>query len=156
MSLSVKFNPSNSTIRLNGRLVSLHCHHYNCGLLKTIEELPGMDGRSIFIETVAEEFYKPFRDRLADDLAGFSVHELLQEAEEAYRFMGFGRLDLGNLTKDGGVVYADSSYYVVGWLAKYGRRFTPVCHFTCGYIKAILAAIFDVRPDVYDVTEEEW
>jgi hypothetical protein len=67
--------------------------------------------------------------------------------------MGFGRLDLSNLTENGGSVYADSSYYVISWLAKYGRRETPVCYFTCGFVAGILAAIFDVGVHAYEVKE---
>ena len=41
---SPKFDPDNNIIEFNGSLISLHCHHYNCGLLKTIEEISGIDG----------------------------------------------------------------------------------------------------------------
>jgi len=150
---SLKFDPDNNIIEFNGSLISLHCHHYNCGLLKTIEEIAGIDGHSVIVETAAEEFCSNFKKLLSTQLNGASPDKALQEASELYRFMGFGRLDLSNLTERGGYAYADSSYYVVAWLAKYGRRDTPVCYFTCGFIAGILGAIFDVTPHTYEVKE---
>jgi predicted hydrocarbon binding protein len=155
MLLSPKFDPDNNIIEFNGSLISLHCHHYNCGLLKTIEEIADINGHSVIVETAAEEFYSNFKKLLSTQLNGASPDKALQEASELYRFMGFGRLDLSNLNEGGGSAYADSSYYVLAWLAKYGRRETPVCHFTCGFIAGILGAIFDVTPHTYIVKETQ-
>jgi predicted hydrocarbon binding protein len=150
---SLKFDSDNNIIEFNGSLVSFHCHHYNCGLLKTIEEIPNIDGHGVIIETAAEEFFQKFKQMLAGESKEISPVKALEKAEELYRFMGFGSLDLSKLTESGGTAYADSSYYVVAWLAKYGRRETPVCYFTCGYIAGILGAIFDAAPHTYKVKE---
>lgn len=150
---SPKFDPDHNIIEFNGSLISLHCHHYNCGLLKTVEELADIDGHSVIVETAAEELFSNFKKLLSTQLKHASPDKALEAASELYRFMGFGRLDLSGLTERGGTAYADSSYYVVAWLAKYGRRETPVCHFTCGFIAGILGAIFDVAPQTYSVTE---
>jgi predicted hydrocarbon binding protein len=152
---SPRFDADHNIIEFNGALISLHCHHYNCGLLKTIEEIPHIDGYAVIVETAAEEFSANFKQLLSKQPSGGSPDKALQEASELYRFMGFGRLDLSNLTERGGHAYADSSYYVTSWLAKYGRRETPVCHFTCGFISGILGAIFDVTPHTYEVKETQ-
>jgi predicted hydrocarbon binding protein len=151
---SPKFDPENNIIEFNRSLISLHCHHYNCGLLKTIEEIADIDGHALIAETAAEEFYSNFKEILATQSA-LSPDKALQEASELYRFMGFGRLDLTNLNEDGGYAYADSSHYVVAWLAKYGRRDTPVCYFTCGFIAGILGAVFDAGPRTFMVKENQ-
>ena len=150
-----KFDPDRNIIEFDGSLISLHCHHYNCGLLKTIEEISQVDGHALIVETAAEEFFANFKQLLSEELKGASPDRALQEASELYRFMGFGRLDLSRLTADGGSAHADSSYYVVAWLAKYGRRETPVCYFTSGFIAGILGAIFDVTPYTYEVKETQ-
>jgi len=155
MAPALKFDSDHNTIEFNGSLVSLHCHHYNCGLLKTIEEVPLVDGHAVIIESAAEEFFVNFKQYLSRELEGVSADRALHEASELYRFMGFGRIDLSGLTAQGGMAYADSSYYVTAWLAKYGRRVTPVCYFTCGFIAGILGAIFDVPPHTYEVTETQ-
>jgi predicted hydrocarbon binding protein len=150
---SLKFDSDNNIIEFNGVLASFHCHHYNCGLLKAIEEIPSIDGQGVIKETAAEEFFQNFKQIMAGESKEISPVKALEEAEELYRFMGFGRLDLSKLTESGGIAYADSSYYVVSWLAKYGRRETPVCYFTCGYIAGILGVIFDATPYTYEVKE---
>ncbi len=155
MTYSPKFDPKNSTIELNGALVSLHCHHFNCGLLKALEEIPGMDVHDIWVKVAAEEFYKNFKTHLAQKGKEYSIKTALREASELYRFMGFGTIDLREIGPEGGTAYSDSSYFVVGWLAKFGRRKDPVCFLTCGFLAGIMAAIFDAGPDDYAVRETE-
>ena len=153
MAPSLEFDSDHNVIEFNGSLISLHCHHYNCGLLKTFEEIPQVDGRAAIVETAAEEFFVNFRQLLSRASESVSPDKALQEASELYRFMGFGRLDLSGLTARGGIAYSDSSYYVTSWLAKYGRRKTPVCYFTCGFIAGIVGAVFDGTPYTYEVKE---
>ena len=148
-----KFDSDRNVIEFDGSLISLHCHHYNCGLLKTIEEISGVDGHTVIVETAAEEFFANFKQLISRELGAVSLDRALQKASELYRFMGFGSLDLSRLTADGGSAYADSSYYAIAWLAKYGRRETPVCYFTSGFIGGILGAIFDGTPHTYEVKE---
>ena len=155
MPFSLKFNPINNTIHLNGKPVSLHCHHYNCGILKAIEEIPMIDGFKMFVEASSEEFYRNFEPYLSSKSGGVSTEAALKNAAELYHLMGFGKLDLSELNENGGKAYADSSYFVVGWLAKYGRSSTPVCYLTCGFIAGILAAIFNAEPSNYEVKETE-
>lgn len=155
MTFATEFDPSRNIMTLSGVPVSLHCHHFNCGLLKVIEKFPQVDAHGILIRTAAEEFFRNFRNHLAGKPPDFSVTEALREAAGFYRFLGFGRLELSGLGKDGGTAYADSSYFVVGWLAKYGRRQAPVCYVACGFITGILAAVFDVLPEDYAVCETE-
>lgn len=155
MTFTTKFDPAHNIMTLNGVPVSLHCHHYNCGLLQVIENFPRIDAHDILIRTAAEEFYNNFRNYLADQLQDCTVADALQKAAELYRVMGFGRIELSQLNENGGTASSDSSYFVVGWLAKYGRRPDPVCYVTCGFIAGILAAVFNALPDAYEVQETD-
>ncbi|WP_457572254.1 V4R domain-containing protein [Desulfovulcanus sp.] len=152
---SLTFDPDNNILRLNDEPVSLHCHFFNCGLLKALEEIPYIDGLSILREEAAKQFYVNFKKLIERAGQESSPESLLKDAAELYRFMGFGRLDLSKLTRTGGTAWADSSYYVVGWLAKYGKRTSSVCHLTCGFISGIMAAIFDTPLGHYEVEETE-
>jgi len=154
MTFPLHFDPDHNLIEFNGELMSFHCHHFNCGLLKAIEEITVIDGHAIIKETAAEQFFIHFKDILSNEKQR-SLDQNLRKASELYRFMGFGRLDLSRLTAEGGTASADASYYVVSWLAKYGRRTTPVCYFTCGFIAGILAAIFEADPYTYKVEETQ-
>ena len=155
MPFSLEFNPFKNTIHLNRKPVSLHCHHYNCGLLKTIEEISTIDGHGLIIEAAAAEFHKNFKSYLSGEPGELLPAVALNKAEELYHLIGLGRLDLSKLDKNGGKAYADSSYFVIGWLAKYGRKSTPVCYLTCGFIAGILSAIFNAEPSDYEVKETE-
>lgn len=155
MTIATKFDPARNIMTLNGVPVSLHCHHYNCGLLQVIEKFPQINAHTIFISTAAEEFFNNFKNCLAGRPQDFTVADALQAASDLYRYMGFGRIDLSHLGENGGIAYSDSSYFVVGWLAKYGRRKIPVCYETCGFIAGILAAVFNFSPDTYAVKETE-
>ena len=149
----ITFDSDNNIIKFGESLISFHCHHYNCGLLKAIEEIDGIDGHGVIAETAAEEFFAAFKQILAHKSKPVPPDKALQEASDLYRLMGFGRLNLSKLTAQGGIAHADSSYYAVSWLAKYGRRDTAVCYFTCGHIAGILGVVFDAGPHTYKVKE---
>jgi len=151
--MRLEFDSANNTIALDGDPVSLHCHHYNCGLLKTIEDIPGIDGPALFARTAAEEVFQVFRKRYLNTAGETPPEETLARASELYSFMGFGKIDLARAGARGGVVRASSSYFVTAWLAKYGRRQTPLCHFTCGFITGVLAAVFRTVPEAYRAAE---
>lgn len=153
MTFTTEFDPARNIMTLNGIPVSLHCHHYNCGLLKVAEKFPQVDAHGILVRTAAEEFYRNFKKHLAGQPGGFTAAGALREAAGFYRFLGFGRLDLRLLGEDGGTAFSDSSYFVVGWLAKYGRRQIPVCYVTCGFIAGVLAVVFNGAPETYEVRE---
>jgi hypothetical protein len=109
MTITTRFDAAHNVITLNGVPVSLHCHHYNCGLLRVIEDIPGIDARNILIKTAAEEFFDNFRIYLADQMPDCTEVEALQKASDLYRTMGFGRIDLSCVGKDGGTAFSDSS-----------------------------------------------
>lgn len=153
--MKVSFASDQNIIKLDGVMVSLHCHHYNCGLVKVLEEMKGINAREIIIQVATEEFYVNFKNYMSNNLEGETVREKMDAAAELYRIMGFGRLDLSGLSEFGGLVRSDSSYYVTGWLAKYGRRTTPVCHLTCGFISGIMAAIYGLTVGKYTVEEKK-
>jgi predicted hydrocarbon binding protein len=151
----LEFDSESNILKLDGIEVSLHCHHYNCGLVKALEEMEGIDARSIIIQAAQEEFYDKFTRYVLNHLSDRTAEEKLKAAAELYRFMGFGRLDLSELNESGGKAFADSSYYVTGWLAKYERRSIPVCHLTCGFLSGVLSAVYEKSIDTYRVEETQ-
>ncbi|MCD6319230.1 MAG: 4-vinyl reductase [Candidatus Desulfofervidaceae bacterium] len=148
-----RFSPEKNLISVSGALVSLHCHHFNCGLLKAIEELKGIDGLTLFVKTTEEVYRHFFSDYLKQHPELTTPADKLQAASEMYYAFGFGKLNLSNLNEQGGTAKATSSYYVTAWLAKYGRRHTPVCYFTCGFIAGVLESVFTKPIGSYKVKE---
>ncbi len=145
------FEADKNILKLDGIPVSLHCHHFNCGLIKAIEQIDYIRGIDIYVKEAAKCFERYFKriwkDRNLDD------SEMLDSAELLYRFMGYGRIDLSALSQGEGIVTSDSSYFVVGWFAHYGKRDTPVCHLTRGFLKGMLAALFERDIDDFNVKE---
>lgn len=149
------FDSESNILKLDGIEVSLHCHHYNCGLVKALDEIEGIDARSIIIHAAQEEFHENFARYILNHLRSAPAGEKLKAAEEFYRLMGFGHIDLSGLGESGGKAYADSSYYVTGWLAKYERRATPVCHLSCGFLGGILSAVYGKPSGTYSIEEAQ-
>ncbi len=149
------FYPTANQIELEGSLVSLHCHHFNCGLLKVFEELKGIDGISLLEKTAEEVFYQFFPSYLCRHPEINTPAQKLEAAAALYHFLGYGLLDLGALTPKGGKAKAYSSYYVTAWLAKYGRRSQKICYFTCGFLAGVLAVIFERPLFSYRVIEQK-
>ncbi len=133
--------------------ISLHCHHFNCGLINAIEAIDYFDAIEIYINEAAKCFYEYFKNILT--IKNYSVNKALSIAQDIYRFMGYGRIDLSELINGYGTATSDSSYFVVGWFAIYGNRDKPVCYLTRGFIKAIVAAIFDIDINVVKVVETQ-
>ncbi|MDP3028454.1 MAG: V4R domain-containing protein [Deltaproteobacteria bacterium] len=150
----VCFDPNLNIMKLDGVMVSLHCHHYNCGLVKALEEIAEINAMEVFVRAATEEFYLNFNNYILSLEKDKTDRDKLEAAVEMYRFMGFGRIDISQLNETGGKAWANSSYYVVGWLAKYGRRQTPVCYLTRGFLAGILAAIYGRMIDDYKVEED--
>lgn len=150
----VCFDPNLNIMKLDGVMVSLHCHHYNCGLVKALEEIAEINAMEVFVRAATEEFYLNFNNYILSLEKDKTDRDKLEAAVELYRFMGFGRIDISQLNETGGKAWANSSYYVVGWLAKYGRRQTPVCYLTRGFLAGILAAIYGRMIDDYKVEED--
>lgn len=150
-----KFYPEKNLIEFEGSLISLHCHHFTCGLLKGLEELKEIDGLNLFVKTTEEVYHYFFSDYLKRHPEIKTIEDKLQVASEMYYAFGYGILDLSNLTENGGIAKARSSYYVTAWLAKYGRKYSPVCYFTCGFIAGILEVIFNKPLRTYKVKETD-
>ncbi len=143
----IRFEADKNLLYMDDIPISLHCHYFNCGLINAIEAIDYFDGIDIYIHEAAKCFYEYFKRILVVDDEISSIEKALKRAEDIYRFMGYGRIDLSKLITGEGIATSDSSYFVVGWLAIYGKRDKPVCHLTRGFIKAVLATIFkkDIR-----------
>jgi predicted hydrocarbon binding protein len=149
----IDFDLESNILELADVKVSLHCHHYNCGIIMALEEIKEIDVHSIIVQAASEEFYKNFARYIRNRFIDRTADEKLKAASELYRFMGFGRLDLSDLDESGGKAYADSSHYVIGWLAKYERRSAPVCYLTCGFLGGVLSAVYEKSLTTYSVEE---
>lgn len=141
-----KFNREKNIIEIAGTEMTIHCHHYNIEVQRTLEFTDYVDGPKMMKRAAEEVFYKQFTRYL--DVNG--VEDNLGAAAEMYRTFGLGRLDFSGLDK--GLVRAPASHIALGWRMKYGERGEPGCHVTAGYVAGIMRAINHER---YEVEERQ-
>jgi hypothetical protein len=138
---------------LSGQPVAIHCHHYNINLHKTLEDTLGQEGVRLIYQSAEEAIYYGIQELLAHYSEIRTVKSKLEIATILYQNCGLGILHPQNIDATGGYIVSPSSHHVTGWLAKHGRRNKPGCHFSCGWIAGMLAAIHDKPVGFYQVTE---
>ena len=126
----------------SGQPFAMHCHHYNINLQKTLEDTLGEEGIQLIVRSAEESGFNNFRN-LVDQFSYLkTIKSKLEIAATMYQNYGLGIIHLQNIDTDGGRIISPSSHHVTGWLAKHGRRKTPGCHFTRGWVAGVLAVIF--------------
>jgi len=140
---------------LSGQPITMHCHHYNINLQKTLEDTLGKEGIQLLYDSVEYANYHDFRSLLAQYTQIKTLKSKLEMASVLYQNSGFGVLRFHEVGPQGSKVFSPSSHHVTGWLAKHGRRDTPGCHFARGWIAGGLEAIFQYEPGYFVVDEQQ-
>lgn len=161
MEKEIKFTPTkefdikNCTLKVADRSVMAHCHYFMDGVLKTILEIKEIDGGGIYKEQAEKAYAETLRGYLGVHPEIKTEKEKLALAQNMYTAYGFGKLTLDGLTEEGGKAHSDSSFFVTGWLARYGRYDKPLCFFASGFIAGALSVIFDKSTGAYSVKENQ-
>jgi hypothetical protein len=79
----------------------------------------------------------------------------LELAATSYQYCGLGIIKFTQIGPEGGKIVSPHSHHVTGWLAKFGKRETPGCFFSRGWIAGALAVIYDKPCGYYRVDELE-
>lgn len=142
-------------IVLSGIPTAMHCHHYNINLQKMLEDTLGNEGIVLMFRSAEEAGYKSFCAFIHRFNRIRTVKSKLEFASTIFQHCGLGIIHFQDVSENGGSIVSPSSHHVTGWLAKFGRRQTPGCHFSRGWIAGVLAAIFDRPLGFYDVEEQK-
>lgn len=140
---------------LSGHPVAIHCHHYNINLQKTLEESLGEDGPRLIYQSAEAAAYDQLKSMLQQYRGIKTVQSKLEMFAIVYQNSGLGIIHPQIVENGTGTVSSPSSHHVTGWLAKHGRRHTPGCHFTCGWLAGALAAVFSRVPGTVAVKETQ-
>lgn len=149
------FDAENNTIIVAGATMVFHCHHYNGHLQRNLENSGFVDAATVIARSVAKSINNAIKHYVAVHPELDTPQGKLQVAAEMAKTFGYGALDLSQLNESGGTAWANSSHFATGWLAKWGQRETPGCHFMAGYIAGALAAAYNQPLDHYHVEETE-
>lgn len=137
----------------SGQPFAMHCHHYNINLQRTLEDTLGEEGVALLFRSAEEANFANFQfllgqyGRLRTEKSKFEMASIL------FQNCGMGIIHFQQVDENGGVLVSPASHHVTGWLAKHGRRDTPGCHFTRGWIAGALEAIYGKSPGHYTVQE---
>ena len=139
---------------LAGQPVAMHCHHYNINLQKTVEDALGDEGVRLLFSSVEEASYVSFRQLLDRYPQIKTLKSKVEMAAILFQNCGLGVLHFNRVRPVGGNVVSPSSHHVTGWLAKHGKRDTPGCHFTRGWMAGALEVIYNRPLGFYTVEEK--
>ncbi len=140
---------------LSGLPIAMHWHHYKINLHKTLEDTLDGDGVRMLYEAAEEASFMGFKFFLDQYGRIKTIKSRLELAATIYQNCGLGIIHFKKIGPRGGRVISTSSHHVTGWLAKHGRRETPGCHFSRGWIAGILEVIYNRNLGYYVVEERE-
>jgi len=139
---------------LSGLPIAMHCHHYNINLQKMLEDTLGDEGILLLFKAAEEVSFQLFQVLFNQYQQIKTIKSKLELASTIYQNCGLGVIHFQKIGNRGGRIISPSSHHVTGWLAKHGRRETPGCHFSRGWIAGILEVIYNHPPGYYAVEEQ--
>lgn len=141
-------------VTLSDLHMAMHSHHYNINLQKMLEDNFRQDGTELMIRAAEEASFFGFQSILHQYNQIKTIKSKLELVSTLYQNCGLGIIHFQKIGPKGGSIISMSSHHVIGWLAKHGRRTTPGCHFSRGWIAGVLEVIYN-RPIGYYLVEEK-
>lgn len=141
MALEFRLDGDRGAAYLAGAPLVFHCHFYNCALQRAIEDGLGIAAPALLSEAATQSVQGQLRE-----LGGGDAAATMSAATEVFAKLGFGVVDLSGLDARGGKAIVRGSHYALGWLAVYGERSTPACHFAVGFVAAAMRAAHGDAP----------
>lgn len=140
---------------LSGLPIAMHCHHYNINLQKMLEDTLGEEGIRLLFRSAEEVSLYGFESLLSQYKRIKTIKSKLEFAATIYQDCGLGIMHFKKVGPRGGRIVSPSSHHVTGWLAKHGRRKTPGCHFSRGWIAGVMEVIYNRPLGCYTVEERD-
>ncbi len=132
------YDEARNCIVVAGEAMIFHCHHYLNYLQRSILDADYIDSRPFIIGSAADAAYQ----QLSILCQGLAVDDAKKMVAGIYKSYGYGLIDLGGMTSDGGSFQTSKSFYSKTWAMKFGRSRRPVDYFTTGFIAAAFAVIY--------------
>jgi predicted hydrocarbon binding protein len=148
-----ELNRDGHRVVISGQPIAMHCHHYNINLQKTLEETLGEEGVQLLYRSVEETNYNGLQHLFNQYKKIRTLKSKLEMAALLYQNCGLGVIHFKKVRPNSAYIVSTSNHHVTGWLAKHGRRNTPGCHFTRGWIAGTLEVIYE-RPLGFYIVEE--
>ena len=146
------FDPLRSRHSINGVTHVLHCHHYLTLYTQLADDCALLDARKLLKDACEDAFFGLLSDYYRKNGVE-SVVDRIDIGEQYYAFSGLGQMKVMCAGSDSGEVELLTSHVDAGWIKKWGKRDRPVNYATCGYVAALFAAAFGLKPRSYSVSE---
>lgn len=140
-------------VLFSGLPFSMHCHHYNINLHKTLEDTLGGRGIQLLYRSAEESNLVNFTNLFAQYPMIKTQKSKIEMAVTMFQNYGLGVLQFQSVSRVGAHITSPSSHHVTGWLAKLGRRDRGGCHFSRGWIAGFLEALYHQPLGYYRVVE---
>lgn len=144
-----------SRVTLSGLHIAMHCHHYNINLQKMLEDHMGLEGVELMVKASERACFYGFQSLMHQLDRLRTIKSKLELFSTLYQTCGLGIIHFEKVGPKGGRIISVSSHHVIGWLAKHGRRDSPGCHFTRGWIAGVMEVIYDRPLGFYTVEEKQ-
>lgn len=141
-------------VTLIGLPIALHCHHYNIGLQKALEDTLEEDGIELLFKASEKISYLSFQSFFNKHKQIRTIKSKLEFAGTIFQNCGLGTIYFRQVRPKRARVVSPFSHHVTAWLSKYAARKTPGCHFSRGWIAGVLEAIYNHPLGYYDVKEK--
>lgn len=151
--LNRELERARNLISHSGRLIIINSDRYNVNLQKTVEEASFIDGPSVLVaaaeQVTAEQLKNYFSGR--DDL--LTPMAKLNSAAALFQTFGLGVIDFSKVGVNGGRAMVKESHFARSWNEQMGKRNTPCCHFTTGFLAGAVSVAYNKQPGDYTVKE---
>ncbi|MEN3040631.1 MAG: hypothetical protein ABDH66_03710 [Bacteroidia bacterium] len=145
----VSFQPQvdRGTLVLGGEPHVVHCHYYNHFLQTSIEDAEGIYPVEEVLVWTAQEIAHSLFKSLFKDTGVTDYRERKAIVEAVYTQCGYGKINLADLSAEGGEVRTPYEHYAYTYAATFpprpkGKR--GVAYFSQGYLAGALEAIYDL------------
>lgn len=152
--LDQKFDPRACRHTVNGWLAVLHCHHYVSLYSQLADDCSFFDAKTLLAEVAEDTFHGVLVDYY-DQHCVKDVADRIAVAEQHYGALGLGKMRVVFAGPDSGEVELIHSHVDEGWIKKWGKRDRPVNFITCGYVAAMLSAVFGKATRAFRARETE-
>lgn len=148
-----KFDIEKKRHYINNFQYVFHCHHYMSLFTQlAIDTNETFNGIKILYETSENLSYQFLINYFSKNNIN-DINEKIETSCKLYSFLGLGKMNVKNVTENGGEIELLTSHVDEGWLKKWGKSDKPVNHVTAGYISGMFSAIFNKPIKTYKINE---
>ena len=140
---------------LSGEPITMNSHYYNINFQKMLEDSLEAQGTEIIYQAAETASYSGFQSFIKQYRRLKTAEYKHEIAILIFRNCGLGVIHFKDINEQGGYVITPTNHYALGWLALYGKRKMPGCHFVCGWIAGVLEVIYNKPLNYYLVKELE-